>query len=165
MFRFTTPVTRALTVATFLGASTLAGHALAASGAEAAAPVATSAVTHGETKVAVPGRVDKRIAELHYKFHISAAQEPQWTAVAQVMRDNAASMKALIKERAANAKTMNAMDDLISYKKLAEAHENGVNKLIPVFQTLYDSMSGPQKKSADDAFRADRSPHHHHGKQ
>ncbi len=164
MFRFTTPVTRALTVATFLGATALAGPAFAASGAETTAPTATSAVTHGETKVAVSGRVDKRIAELHYKFKITAAQEPQWAAVAQVMRENAKSMKALIKDREENAKTMTAMDDLVSYEKLAEAHESDVKKLIPVFQTLYDGMSAHQKKLADETFRVDHARHHRDGK-
>ena len=100
---------------------------------------------------------------MHYKFHITAAQEPQWTAVTQVMRDNAMSMDALIKDRVTNASSMSAMDDLVSYERLAAAHEEGIKKLIPVFQTLYDGMSDTQKKSADTAFRSHPSAHHHHG--
>ena len=70
------------------------------------------------------------------------------------MRQNATDVEAAIKDRAANAKTMNAIDNLKSYEKVAETHEQGVQRLIPAFQTLYDSMSDAQKKNADAVFRA-----------
>ncbi len=98
-------------------------------------------------------RVEARIKALHEQLHITDAQEAQWNAVAQVMRDNAKAIEDLIKQRDQNIKTMNAMDDLRSYQALAEAHAEGLKKLVTVFGGLYDSMSDDQKKTADTVFR------------
>ena len=98
-------------------------------------------------------RVEARIKALHEQLHITDAQEAQWNAVAQVMRDNAKAIEDLIKQRDQNIKTMNAMDDLRSYQALAEAHSEGLKKLVTVFGALYDGMSDDQKKTADTVFR------------
>jgi protein CpxP len=154
MFRLTNPVTCAFAAATLLGTVALVGPTYAASSTKAASEAAMPVATENPAKIAPPDRVEKRISDLHRKLHITAGQETQWTVVAQAMRDNAKSMDTLIKERTANAKSMTAVDDLRSYEKLAEAHEDGLKKFIPVFQALYDSMSNDQKKSADAAFRS-----------
>jgi periplasmic protein CpxP/Spy len=99
------------------------------------------------------GRIETRIKDMHAKLKITAAQEDQWKQVAQVMRDNENTIKPLIKSRAKNAKTMTAVDDLKTYAEITEAHAEGIKKFIPVFQTLYDSMSDAQKKEADALFR------------
>ena len=69
------------------------------------------------------------------------------------MRDNAKTIRTLIQERAAKAKTMTAVDDLHSYEAIADAHAAGVKKLTTAFETLYASLSDAQKKAADAAFR------------
>ncbi len=97
--------------------------------------------------------VEARIKSLHDALAITAAQEPQWQAVAEVMRDNAKTTRALIRERLAKAKTMTAVDDLRSYGAIADAHAAGVKKLTAAFETLYASLSDAQKKQADEAFR------------
>jgi hypothetical protein len=159
-----------MATATLLGAAVFAGpvYAESTSGKELSAQTVmppTPAEHHTRAarmahhaKASSQDQVEARISSLHHKLQISAAQEPQWAIVAQAMRDNAKSMDALIKERAANGKTMTAVDDLRSYEKLAAAHEDGLNKFIPVFQALYDSLSVDQKKSADAAFRS-HGPH------
>jgi hypothetical protein len=48
---------------------------------------------------------------------------------------------------------MTAVDDLKSYGEIANAHADGIKKFIPVFESLYASMSDAQKKSADTLFR------------
>lgn len=98
-------------------------------------------------------RVEARIKALHEQLHITDAQTAQWNDLAQVMRDNAKAIEDLVKQREQNLKTMNAVDDLRSYQALAEAHAEGLKKLVPVFETLYDSMSDDQKKTADVVFR------------
>jgi LTXXQ motif family protein len=118
------------------------------SAAPATAPAAKTKTRHTR------GGVEQHIAELHQKLKITPDQEAQWNQVADVMRQNAASVAAAIKDRAASAKTMNAVDNLQSYEKIAEAHEQGIEKLIPPFQALYSSMSDAQKKNADTVFRA-----------
>ncbi|MGH6996396.1 MAG: Spy/CpxP family protein refolding chaperone, partial [Stellaceae bacterium] len=87
------------------------------------------------------------------RLKITAAQEPQWQQVAQVMRDNAAQMEQMVKERDAKLKTMTAVDNLQTYSDVAQAHADGLKKLVPVFDTLYGSMSDAQKKVADAVFR------------
>jgi len=129
----------------------------AAPAAPSAAPAAPS--TAPATKAAPMktskrlSGVDARIASLHKRLKITAAQEPQWQQVAQVMRDNAAQIEQLVKERDAKLKTMTAVDNLQTYSDIAQAHADGLKKLVPVFDTLYGSMSDAQKKVADAVFR------------
>jgi len=161
MFRLTSPVTRTLAAATFLGTVALAGASYGASRTDATAPPATLVAADSASKMSPVDHVEKRINELHAKLHITAAQESQWATVAQAMRDNAQNMDALIKDRASHGKTMTAIHDLNSYEKLSAAHEDGLKKFIPVFQTLYDGMSDEQRKSADAAFRGHGSHERH----
>jgi hypothetical protein len=101
-------------------------------------------------------RVEGRIKELHTKLKIAPEQEESWNSVAQVMRDDAKTMEALIKARSEKSGTMSAVDDLKSYGEIAEAHADGLKKFTSVFEPLYAGMSDAQKKSADMLFR-------HHG--
>jgi len=50
------------------------------------------------------------------------------------------------------------VDDLQSYAAIADAHADGLKKLIPAFQALYTAMSDDQKKTADMLFRHVRHP-------
>jgi hypothetical protein len=127
----------------------------------AAAMAQASPATASATK-AMPahGRVEARIKSLHAALHITAAEEPQWQAVADVMRDNANTTGMLIEDRAAKAKTMNAVDDLHAYAAIADAHAAGVKKLASAFDTLYGSLSEAQKKDADAVFRRGPRPAH-----
>jgi hypothetical protein len=101
--------------------------------------------------------VEARIAYLHTKLNITPEQEALWNDVAQVMLDNAKTMDELIKTRSGNAATMTPVDDLKSYSEIADAHADGLQKFIPVFESLYSSMSDAQKLNADKLFRH-RSP-------
>ncbi|HEX9464267.1 MAG TPA: Spy/CpxP family protein refolding chaperone [Alphaproteobacteria bacterium] len=117
--------------------------------AQAPAPGATAKPRRGGAN-----SVEQRIADLHKRLQITPAQEDQWKQVAAVMRQNASDVEAVIKERAQNYKNMTAVDDLRSYEKISEVHEDGMKRLIPAFQSLYDSMSDTQKKNADNVFRS-----------
>lgn len=131
-----------------------------ASPAGAAAPPQNPAPAHVMT-VAAHDSIDARINSLHSRLQINGAQEALWQKVAQVMRDNTDTMRALRETRMSQMSSMNAVDDLKSYGQAADAHAEGIRKLTPVFQTLYDSMSDEQKKNADLIFRTD---HHHPAK-
>jgi hypothetical protein len=120
--------------------------------AQASAAPATPAAAPAATKPSKSDRVEARIKSLHDQLKITAAQEPQWTAVAEVMRDNAATMSGLVRDREKQEATLTAIDDLKSYQAVAEAHAADVQKLIPPFQTLYAEMSDAQKKNADTVF-------------
>jgi hypothetical protein len=109
-------------------------------------------------------RVEERIQDLHRNLKITAAQETQFRDFAQVMRDNEKTIDAILKERSANISKMNAVDDLRSYEKLADAHAEGLKKLVPAFEALYNSMSEEQKKNADAVFgKFEKRPSHGKG--
>jgi len=141
----------ALATAAFLATTTFANPASAASVAEAQVPAYV-------VRIATHDQIDTRINDLHTKLQITSAQEELWQKVAQVMRDNASTIDSLRQARSRNANSMNAVDDLKSYGEIADAHADGIRKLTPAFQALYDSMSDVQKKNADLIFRTD---HHH----
>jgi periplasmic protein CpxP/Spy len=96
--------------------------------------------------------VEGRISELHQQLHITPAQESQFRAYADVMRDNAQAMHALFQQRAQNTDT-SAVSMLRWYAQLTAAHAEAVGKLVPVFEALYQSMSDKQKKAADAVFQ------------
>ena len=97
--------------------------------------------------------IEQRITTLHTELKITPAQETQWQAVAQVMRDNATSMEKLATDKASQSQTeMTAVDDLQTYEQFAQAHVDGLKKLVASFQTLYDAMPQSQKKLADQVF-------------
>jgi hypothetical protein len=104
-------------------------------------------------------RVEARIKDMHAKLKITAAEEEQWAKVADVMRDNAKKMDELNSARSANAKTMNAVDDLKSYGEVVDAHADEIKKFAAAFEPLYASMSDAQKAEADALFRHGESTH------
>jgi len=104
-------------------------------------------------KAAHEDRVELRIKDMHAKLKITPAQEELWTKVDQAMLDDAKTMDTLTQARVDHAKDMTAVDDLKSYGELADAHAEGIKKLIPLFAALYASMSDVQKKEADSLFR------------
>jgi protein CpxP len=134
-FQFSSSAARAVAVA-----------AIAATMAFAAAPAIAA-------KVSDEARVEAHLKNMHAKLKITAAEEDQWAKVAAVMRYNAKKMDELTSARKANAKTLNAVDDLKSYGEIADAHADGIKKFTPVFETLYASMSDAQKAEADALFR------------
>jgi protein CpxP len=122
-----------------------------------AAPITSAPAASASAQNAKPrsdAQVEARITQLHRELKITPAQETDWNTLAQDMRDNAHQMSSLIQERAGNSKTkpMNAVDDLKSYEKIADAHSEGLKKIVPDFERLYDSMAPAQKKTADTVF-------------
>jgi hypothetical protein len=99
-----------------------------------------------------PEAVETHINDLREKLMITAAQEPAWNALAQVMRDNAAKMNAAYQQFSQHAADMNALDNLREHGNLAEQHAQAYKVLIPAFETLYNSLSPEQKKTADMLF-------------
>ncbi len=178
MFLFTHPAVRVVATATLLGAFVLARPLPAASAdlvqavtakptsaqeilaqaapSEAAPPAAPeeSPSTAAKEKAAVDAKVEARIKALHAKLHITPAQETQWNALAQVMRENAHAIADLREERAEQAKSMNAVEQLKAYAAITDAQAAGIHKFLPAFQALYDTMSDSQKKTADALFRS-----------
>jgi LTXXQ motif family protein len=154
------PTARTSAAATLLGAIVLATPLFAASSDNMTTTKTRNASSHQEMASATSpespanGTVEAHIRDLHTKLKITDAQKAQWDALAQVMRNNAQKMVDLEKQRAADAKTMTAVDVVKSYSEVIDAHEDGMKKFIPAFEDLYNSMSDQQKKLADSLFRS-----------
>lgn len=141
--------------------------AIALTGACAAAAVAAPTGQSGDPGAAQPARspsnpapdratlVEQRIAGLHAKLQITPAQQTQWDQFSQVMRDNAQNMDATFKSRIKAMPSITAPENMQSYAQVAMSHAQDVQKLVPVFQALYDTMSDNQKRIADKIFRED----------
>jgi hypothetical protein len=97
--------------------------------------------------------VEARIKYLHERLRITAAQEPLWSDVARVMRENAKAVAPLVRERVQSAERGSAIDNIGSYEKLGEAQVDALKRFLAAFQTLYDKLSRDQKKIADSLFR------------
>ncbi len=97
--------------------------------------------------------VDAHIAQLHAQLKITPAEETQWAAFAQVMRENAAQMDEAFTQRGQTLQTMDAVENLQSYALIAQIQSANMQKLAVAFQTLYASFPDAQRKVADGVFR------------
>jgi periplasmic protein CpxP/Spy len=98
--------------------------------------------------------VERHIKDLHAKLKITPAEESQWVAVAQTMRDSANELDKAIDKREASVNNATAIDDLNVYGEIVQAHADAVKRLSTAFSPLYASMSDDQKKVADEEFSA-----------
>lgn len=143
--------------------------AVAMSGAFAQTPAPASApagaMAAPAAKAGHERNVEDRIAYLHSQLKITSAQESQWNAFADVMRSNGETMGQLFQQRKA-AGNLSAIDDMKQYAAIAQAHADGMKKLVDAFDPLYSSFSPEQKKLADVTFHQPGGPNgpRHHGK-
>ncbi|MEZ0602089.1 Spy/CpxP family protein refolding chaperone [Paraburkholderia sp. IW21] len=139
--------------------------AFAQTSAPASAPMSASAPAPA-AKGSHERNVEDRIAFLHSQLKITSAQESQWNAFADVMRNNGQTMGQLFQQRKAET-NLSALDDMKQYATIAQAHADGMKKLVDAFDPLYSSFSPEQKKLADVTFHQPggaEGGHRHHGK-
>jgi len=145
------PFARRLAIATLIGSTLLVSPrtpAHANPAASAPPQLAQNATSHRDQ------RLEQRVTKLHAALKITPDEEPLWSSVAQVMRDNDAAMEKLVAEkRAQTPGSQTALDDLTTYQAFAQAHVDGLKNLIAAFTTLYNSMPDAQKKTADHVFQ------------
>jgi periplasmic protein CpxP/Spy len=120
--------------------------------APSAAPMTQAPSASSQTvKPRSDAQAEARITQLHKELKITKDQEGDWNALAQDMRDNARAMSSEIQSRN-STKPMNAVDNLKSYAQIADTHADGLKKIVPDFEKLYNAMSPAQKKTADTVF-------------
>lgn len=115
-----------------------------------ARPRARRAMVHQPPSFAA--LTDFRIADLHKRLQITAAQEPQFNAMAEVMRANAQSADDLLHEESQET-DRTAVSGLRWYERLTEGHAQALHKFVPAFAALYGVLSDSQKKTADGIFQ------------
>ena len=145
------PLRRSLAVATLAGAS-LALGVVGASAQTATKPGSGKPPAAAAATSSKPQTVEQRITMLKSALKITPDQEPKWDKVATAMRENAAAMDKLVKEKESKAQNITAVDDLKTYQDFSQAHLDGLKNLTSAFESLYDSMPAEQKKNADQVF-------------
>ncbi len=144
-----------------------AAFAQTAAPAGASGPAMAMPASQASGKAQHEQRVEDRIQYLHTQLKITSAQESQWNAFANVMRNNSETMGKLFEARHAN-QNISALDDMKQYAEITQAHADGTKKLVDAFEPLYNSFSPEQKKLADETFRRQppegRPRHHRQGK-
>jgi hypothetical protein len=98
-------------------------------------------------------RVNQRITQMHERLKITPAQQTAWDGFAQVMRSNVSTTDQAYKERSESIATMSAPDNMRNFAQIEQTRAQGIQNLAAAFQTLYDTMSDDQKKTADAMFR------------
>jgi periplasmic protein CpxP/Spy len=101
----------------------------------------------------VAADVEHRIKDLGSRLNITPAQQPLWNDFANTMRQNALDMDTLFQQRAERLESLNAVDDMRNYATVAQAHADHIQRLLPVFEALYNSMTPQQKKTTDETFK------------
>jgi hypothetical protein len=143
----TLAITSVASVALAAGVSGPVSAQTAGTKMDSGKPPAAAAAT--STK---PETVEQRISSLKTALKITPDQESKWDGVAKAMRENAAAMDKLVKEKQAKMANLNAVDDLRTYQEFSQVRLDGMKNLISSFSTLYDSMPADQKKNADHVF-------------
>ncbi|MHB8139578.1 MAG: Spy/CpxP family protein refolding chaperone [Smithellaceae bacterium] len=133
-----------LVMAAFLSTVFLANNSFAAAGKKK---------SHAMTRMSAVEHSEDQIKQLQGTLGITAAQEPLWKNLTQVMRENAKEMDAVNKERAENTEPMNAVEHMKFHSQITQSHLAQLNKLIPAFEAFYNSLSDQQKNITNIVFR------------
>ena len=116
------------------------------------APEETAPVILAQARPNTPPapNVEANIASLRQKLQITPAQETPFSAVANVMRENARAGASAPHQPPANA---TAVDDLRAEIQYDEVELAGLKRLLPTLEALYSTLSPAQRKTADMVFR------------
>lgn len=112
------------------------------------APSNQTAPAQGQQAARDP-EVERRITDLHKQLKITQQQEQQFQGFADVMRSNAQVLENMAQQQQQQAKPGNAVDDLRAFQQFEQEHADGLKRLIPAFETLYQALNDQQKKTAD----------------
>lgn len=131
------------------------GPAMAQTTPPASPPAATAATVAPVDPAQAKSHpvVEKRIEMLRTTMKITPEQTKAFNEFAQVMRDNASKMDTLITTQAKALPTMTAVDHMKAYEAITQAHADDMQRELPAFSRLYDTLTPVQKKAADDSFR------------
>ena len=122
----------------------------AAQGPGAGTPPASKS-PGGKAKPAPAGprdEVEQEITELRDRLHITPAQQQQFDGFAEIMRGNARELDELMRQQTQKP-NKTAVDDMRFYLQFTEAQAEGLKRLLPAFQALYDTLTDQQKRAAD----------------
>ena len=99
---------------------------------------------------AQPPNVEANMARLHQRLQITPAQEAQFNAVANVMRQNARAEASAPQPPPANASAVESLRAEIQYDEMELA---GMKRFLPALEALYATLSPAQRQTADAGLR------------
>ena len=99
---------------------------------------------------APPPNVEANVASLHQQLQITPAQEPQFAALANVMRQNARAEASAQQPPPASASAVDYLRAEIQYDEMELA---GMKRFLPALEALYATLSPTQKQTANAVFR------------
>ena len=99
---------------------------------------------------AQPQNAEANIASLHQRLQITPAQETQFNAVANVLRQNARAEASAPQSPPANASAVDHLRAEIQYDEVELA---GMKRFLPALEALYATLSPAQRQTADAIFR------------
>ncbi len=99
---------------------------------------------------AQPPNVEANIASLRQRLQITPAQEAQFNAVANVLRQNARAEASAPHAPPANASAVDYLRAEVQYDELELA---GMKRFLPALEALYATLSPAQRQTADAIFR------------
>jgi len=152
-FAQTTPAPNPPAASAPAGATSQSSTATTATTAPSTATTRARRASSRPTDMTMQQMAEQRIADLHKRLHITAAEESQWEQFAQVMRDNAKDLDQAYQQRAATFDKMNAVENMQSYAQIEQTRSQDMQKLVPAFQAVYSTLSDQQKEQADMLFR------------
>jgi hypothetical protein len=94
--------------------------------------------------------IEANIASLHQRLQITPAQEPQFSALANVMRQNARTEAGAPQAPPPNASAVDYLRAEIQYDEVELA---GLKRFLPALEALYATLSPMQKQAANAIFR------------
>jgi hypothetical protein len=99
---------------------------------------------------AQPPNVETNIASLHQRLQITPAQEAQFNAVANAMRQNARAEASTPQPPPANASAVESLRAEIQYDEMELA---AMKRFLPALEALYATLSLAQRQTADAILR------------
>jgi hypothetical protein len=96
-------------------------------------------------------QMSEQLGDLQRNLKITPAQQPQFDTFAQAMRQNQESMDALMRRNPPGG-PRTAVAELQAQAEAADAEAQGLRHMLPIFETLYASLSDEQKRTADQMF-------------
>jgi hypothetical protein len=105
---------------------------------------------------AAPASPGRSIEDLKKRLRITAAQQPQFDAFTKIVEENAQKIGSVLRQEQPKV-SGNAVERLRASERVAEAQVDALKRLIPVFETMYASLSPEQKHTADQLFASNPS--------
>ena len=101
-----------------------------------------------QAPVAPAPNVEANIAELRQRLAITPVQEPQFSAFANILRQNARTMPST-----PPAPNVSAVEGLRLAIQYGQQYIDGLRRMLPALQALYATLTPAQKQAADQMFR------------